>query len=116
MKCTNAAEPAQRTVRALQTSVFVLSCVRVLLTSLALDEGCTVDTFLDAGVGFVRVDVNLIERAVGLGAEVVRALVDGAVDIRVFLIVHSALRSFPRGIELPCNIIMPAILRFMHPY
>jgi hypothetical protein len=43
----------------------------------------------------MRVNVNLIERAVGLGAEIVRALTDRAVDIGVFLIVHSALRSFP---------------------
>lgn len=86
----------------------------LLLTSLALDERCAVHALLDAGIRLMGVDVDLIERAVGLRAEVVRALVNGAVDIGVFLIVHSALRSFPRGSSLPCNIILPAIERIMH--
>lgn len=60
----------------------------LLLTFLTLDKGSAVHAFLDGRIGLMRVNVNLIERAVILRAEIVRTLVNGAVDIRVLLIVH----------------------------
>ena len=63
-------------------------CGLLLLTFLTLDKGRAVHAFLDGRICFMRVDVNLIERAVILRAEIVRTLVNGAVDIRVLLIVH----------------------------
>ncbi len=60
----------------------------LLLTFLTLDKGRAVHAFLDGRICLMRVDVDLIERAVILRAEIVRTLVNGAVDIRVLLIVH----------------------------
>ena len=54
----------------------------------ALAEGRTVHALLDRRIGFVGVDLYLIERAELCGAEVVFTLRDCAVNMRVHLIGH----------------------------
>lgn len=59
-----------------------------LLTFLTLDKRCAVHAFFGVRECLMRVNLNLIERTVILRAEIMRTLVNGAVDIRVLLIVH----------------------------
>ena len=54
----------------------------------SFDERIAVHAFLDAGVCFVCADIDHIERAEMLAAKVMAALVNGAMDIGVFLLIH----------------------------
>ena len=54
----------------------------------ALLEGVAVHTFLDGRVSLVRPDVNCVQCAEVLPAQIVAALLHRAVNVRVLLLIH----------------------------
>lgn len=65
----------------------------LLTAASALLEGIAVHAFLHGGVGFMRADVHLRQRAEVFRAEIVAALLNGAVNVGVLAFVHDV-RSF----------------------
>lgn len=59
-----------------------------------LFKGIAIHTFLNGRVALVGTNVDHIERAVILAAHIVAALFHGAVNVRVFLLIHHGEGSF----------------------
>lgn len=55
---------------------------------LALDKGIAVHALLDARIALVRTDIDHIEGTELFAAQIVSALFHGAMDVRVFLLIH----------------------------
>ena len=56
--------------------------------TLLLTEGLAVRALIHSGIGFVGADQDSLQRAVILGVAVVCALLDGALDALVGMIIH----------------------------